>query len=238
MERPTHPQEPDIRALSRNVIRGILCDAEGVTIDTEAVWDEAQKLFLERRGIKYDRAQLKPLLSGRTLAEGESIMHGLYHYSGDLAANVEERRALVRQLLSARTKFIPGFESFFATVSRTHAVALATAMDVELFALVDERLGLTRLFNGHVVTLPEVAFRSKPNPDLFLCAARKLGLAPANCAVIEDAPLGIRAAVNAGMVAIALTTTYDASLLTEADAICSSFPEVLAALRRRSLPDN
>jgi beta-phosphoglucomutase len=158
-------------------------------------------------------------------------MRDMYKYHGDVASHVHERRALMRELVSVQTKFMVGFERFFAAIRAEYDVALATAMDVELFDLVDDGLGLTRLFGGNVITLREVAFKSKPNPDLFLCAAERLGLSPALCIVIEDAPLGIKAALKAGMFAIALTTTYDAGLLREANVICSSFDEILTALK-------
>jgi beta-phosphoglucomutase len=208
-------------------IRGILFDAEGVVIDTEVAWDEAQEQFLARRGIPYERLRLKPLLSGRTLAEGAAVMQNMYQYQGDIESQVQERRALIRNLVSGKVNFISGFKSFFHTVQANFDVALATAMDVELFELADARLELTSLFKGNVVTLRDVNFRSKPQPDLFLCAARLLGIPPALCAVIEDAPLGIRAALNAGMFAVGLTTTYDATMLHEAHLICSSFQEIL-----------
>jgi beta-phosphoglucomutase len=222
------------------VIQGILFDAEGVVLDTEPAWDAAQEQFLARRGILYERSKLKPLLSGRTLAEGASIMQRMYGFQGDVASHVEERRALMRDLVSGRTGFIKGFEPFFSAVKHRYAVALATAMDVELFDLVDQRLNITALFGGHVTTLRDVHFKSKPNPDLFLCAARSLNLAPDLLAVIEDAPLGIQAAINAGMFAIAITTTYETTLLSNAHLICSSFEEIFSALPPlpRAKPDS
>jgi len=211
-------------------IRAVLFDAEGVVIDTEAAWDSAQETFLARRAISYERSRVKPLLSGRTLAEGASLLQSMYDYPGDVASHVEERRAIMRELLGVGAAFVPGFESFFSVVSKTYSVALATAMDVELFDIVDRQLGLRELFGDRVVTLRDVGFRAKPAPDLFLSAAQMLRVAPSNCAVIEDAPLGIAAALKAGMFAIALTTTYRRNLLTSAHLVCSSFVEILAAL--------
>ena len=97
-------------------IRGILFDAEGVVIDTEPAWDEAQRQFLAKRGISYERAKLKPLLSGRTLLEGALLMQQLYGYEGDVASHAEERRGLMRRLVSVRTEFVAGFDSFFSAV--------------------------------------------------------------------------------------------------------------------------
>jgi len=59
----------------------------------------------------------------------------------------------------------------------------------------------------------------KPFPDIYLEAARRLGVAPADCLVIEDAPEGIRAGKSAGCVCVGLSTTFPASVLTEAGAM-------------------
>jgi sugar-phosphatase len=60
--------------------------------------------------------------------------------------------------------------------------------------------------------------RGKPAPDVFLIGAERLGVAPAGCAVIEDAPVGIRAAVAAGMLPVGVATTHPESELREAGA--------------------
>ncbi len=78
-----------------------------------------------------------------------------------------------------------------------------------------------------VVTADDVSF-GKPNPETVLTAARKLGCKPEECLVIEDAPLGIAAAKNAGMKCIAITTTHSAGELKEADKIIRSFDELSA----------
>ncbi len=129
--------------------------------------------------------------------------------------------------------FIAGFEDFFARTRRCFETAMATAMDEELFSVADRKLSLRALFQSRVVTLTDVSYRSKPNPDLFLEAARRAGSEPATCVVIEDAPHGIEAARRAGMASVGLATTYDPSLLSAADLVVRSFDELsLEALAR------
>jgi beta-phosphoglucomutase len=72
-----------------------------------------------------------------------------------------------------------------------------------------------------VVVYPQLGFRGKPHPDIFLEAARQLGVPPAACVVFEDAPLGLEAAHRAGMRAVALTTTLPADDFAE-------FPNLVA----------
>jgi HAD superfamily hydrolase (TIGR01509 family) len=79
-----------------------------------------------------------------------------------------------------------------------------------------------------IVTGEDVA-RTKPNPDIFLAAARLLGLAPRDCAVVEDAPNGIQAAKAAGMRCVAVAQTFPAEQLTAADLIRRTLAEVSLA---------
>ena len=83
------------------------------------------------------------------------------------------------------------------------------------------RFGLDRHL-GTTVN-PDQGFRGKPHPDLFLEAARRLGVAPEHCVVFEDAPLGVEAARRAGMRAVALTTTMAADAFT-------GFPNLVCAV--------
>ncbi|MFZ0298319.1 MAG: HAD-IA family hydrolase, partial [Candidatus Sulfotelmatobacter sp.] len=68
--------------------------------------------------------------------------------------------------------------------------------------------------------------RGKPHPEPYLKGAELLGMNPAECLVIEDAPAGIQSAHAAGMKVIALTSTYPASALSEADAVVERLDEI------------
>lgn len=208
------------------MLDAIIFDGEGIVVDTEAIWDRGQREFLERRGLVYDRERIKPLLTGRSVLEGVHIMQREYGFSGEPEALAAERIAIVKDLFAQEVKFIEGFEAFFRQVRDRYKTCIATAMAEDLLAVVDRRLGLSRLFDGHIFSLADVGYRSKPNPDLFLYAAARLGSRPANCLVIEDAPHGIEAARRAGMRCVALTTTYRREQLAAADLVTDGYPEI------------
>ena len=215
------------------MIDTIIFDAEGIVIDTETIWDKGQAIFLQRRGFVYDRERIKPLLTGRTLAEGVEVMKQAYRFDGDTEALARERADIVRELFMHETTFIDGFLPFFATVRGRYKTCIATSMDQELLELVDQHLNLSALFENRIYTLDKVGFRSKPNPDIFLYAAQQLESSPENCVVIEDAPHGIDAAKRAGMCCIAISTTYDPGKLQQADLIVNAYTEIdLAAVNR------
>ncbi|MBI5014263.1 MAG: HAD family phosphatase [Deltaproteobacteria bacterium] len=207
-------------------IEAILFDAEGIVVDTETLWDREQEEFLQRRGFPYDRARLKPLLTGRSLVEGVRILQEELGFGGDTGDLARERRRIARALFTGEVRWVDGFPEFFERVRERFKTAIATAMDPDLLRLADERLGLSARFPGTIVTLSDVGGRGKPDPALFLCAAARLGVLPPRCLVLEDSPHGVEAARRANMRCVALTTTYAPETLRGADAIVGSFAEI------------
>jgi beta-phosphoglucomutase-like phosphatase (HAD superfamily) len=213
------------KAFSR-VHETIIFDGEGVVIDSEPIWDQSQREFLLRRGIAYDREKIKPLLAGRSLEDGVLVLQKQFHIPGDPAALARERMEIVRNLFEAEVQFVPGFLEFYRGVSPRYKTCVATVLSGELLAIVTAKLNLTALFDSRIYNTEQTNLPSKPQPDVFLYAARQLGSDPAQCIVIEDSPNGIQAALAAGMFTIALTTTFGPGQLQGADLIVNSFAEI------------
>lgn len=93
-------------------------------------------------------------------------------------------------------------------------------------SLTKKHLPLDSFFGNHIYTIADAGGRGKPHPDVFLCAAQKIGQEPRNCIVIEDAPKGIAAAKSAGMQAIGITTSVAKEHLTDADMVVAAFAEI------------
>lgn len=104
-------------------------------------------------------------------------------------------------------------------------LALATSSRRVKMEKVMQQLGLLHFFE--VIVTGEEVVHGKPAPDIFLLAAKKLDVDPADCIVFEDAVRGVEAAKNAGMYCIAITNTHVADKLTGADLIIDSFEELL-----------
>jgi beta-phosphoglucomutase-like phosphatase (HAD superfamily) len=208
------------------MIDAIIFDAEGVVFDSETIWDKGQREFLGRRGISYDRRVLKPQLTGRSLVEGVRVMQDLYGFSGDLQELARERIDIVRPFFETEVRFLNGFLEFFMQFRSNYKTCIATSLASNLLASLEKSLQLSSLFAGNVFSIADVGNVGKPAPDLFLFAARRLDTQAAHCLVIEDAPLGIAAAKRAGMRCVALTTTYEREMLTEADLIVESFAQL------------
>jgi beta-phosphoglucomutase len=209
------------------MITTIIFDAEGVVFDTESIWDDAQVEFLGRRDITYERDVLKPLLTGRSLIEGVRTMQSLYGFPGDPELLAQERLSIIKELFVSGVNFIDGFLDFHQHVQRHYKACIATAMDRSLFQLVESTLHLNKLFAKNIFFIDDVGGKGKPQPDIFLHAARQLQSIAQECLVIEDAPLGVIAAKHAGMKCIALTTTYRREKLSEADVVVENFAQIL-----------
>jgi beta-phosphoglucomutase len=207
-------------------ITTIIFDADGVVIDSEKNWDDAQVEFSRRHGIPHEREKLKPLMAGRSQAEAIEMLKAEYGITGDTQSLAAERTELVKRGFQNGVEFMSGFREFFQRVRSDYQTCIATSMPEELLAIVDSRLGLSGLFGGQIFSLVAVGYRSKPNPDIFLHAAKQLGVEPASCLVIEDAPHGVEAARRAGMKCIGLTTTFDRQTLSRADCVVNSFAQI------------
>ena len=215
----------------------IVFDGEGVVIDSEKLWDRGQEEFLRRRGATYDRAKIKHLLAGRSMAEGVRVLQAEYGFDGDVEALARERIEIVEDLFRREADFVPGFEKFYARVRYKFKTCLATMMPKRLLDVVIARLELRDLFGEHIYSPDSNALAGKPAPDLFLYAARQLESPPANCIVIEDSPVGIEGARRAAMYCIGIATTFSPEKLAQADRVVRSFDEIeLCQSLERTLP--
>lgn len=208
------------------MIDTIIFDGDGVVVDTEKIWDIAQEEFLRRRGLVYAREKIKHLLTGVSLEDGTRIMKQEYGLQGDSETLSRERVEIVKDFLESKVEFIYGFQEFFENIRARYKTCMATSMAEELLRIIDLRLGLFKLFDGRIFSLADVEYHSKPNADLFIHAVRQLESKVENCVVIEDAPHGVEAARRAGIICIALTTTYDREKLSAADVVVDSYSQI------------
>ena len=203
----------------------VIFDYDGVIVLTEDAWDEADIRFLASHGVTgIDPKVYKPQIVGRSLVQGAEMLGELFGVVGDYELLGEQRFQFAKQALSEKVEFVPGFLEFKKNLKLKSAVA--TASHPDLFKIVDERLGISKMFDNRVYYISDVGNKSKPEPDIFLYAAKNIGVRPERCAVIEDSPNGILAAKRAGMKAIGITTTFSRDLLSEADIVVDSYSDI------------
>ena len=157
--------------------------------------------------------------------------------SDERARELDERKeALYREIIRANFPAMDGSaELVEALAADGFRVAIGSSGPPENVALVLEQFTAGRRIDA-VVTGADVT-RGKPDPQVFLLAAERLGVPPASCAVVEDAVHGVTAALRAGMAAIALTGTLEREALSAADAVVDSLRQ-LSPQRIRALIDS
>ena len=128
-------------------IKAIIFDAEGVVVDTEALWDKSQDVLLGRRNLEYDRDYLKPRMAGQTLLQGAELMVDYYKLSENPHHIAQERHVLIHELFENEIAFIPGFTAFIDHLNRSDLKrSVATAMKKSLMVMVEQKLQLKQVF--------------------------------------------------------------------------------------------
>ena len=183
------------------MVAAIVFDLDGVLIDSEAIWDEARRdLVLGRGGHWLPEAQ--SAMMGMSAPEWSRYMQhslGVDMPPDEISAAVVTR---MEQLYRRHLPLLPGARDAVLALGQRWPLALASSSNRPLIDLVLNLAGLTRAF-AETVSAEEVA-RGKPSPDVYLEAARRLGVDAAACAAVEDSTNGLRAAAAAGMAVIAV----------------------------------
>jgi beta-phosphoglucomutase len=208
------------------MIRGVLFDLDGVIVDTLHYHYLAWKHMFEKHGGSPVSEQTVLLHEGRNSREILPILMketGVTIPETRQAAFIEEKRAYYRSIVHV-TQYPGAFEAIDELRRRGLKVALVTAC-----ALKNMQHSLNSEQQAHfdfIITGDEVA-QAKPFPDPYLTAARQLGLRPEECIVVENAPLGIEAARNAGMPCVAIETTLGKEYLASADYVLQNITDIL-----------
>jgi HAD superfamily hydrolase (TIGR01509 family) len=183
------------------VTEAVVFDLDGVILDSEEIWDEAREQLARERGGRWsDRAQRD--MMGMSSTEWSGYLHDVV---GVADPPEEINREVVRRMLERYAERLPLIDRADAAVRRLSArwpLGLASSSNREIIEHALEMSGLAPLFRV-TVSSEEVA-RGKPAPDVYLEAARRLGVDATRCAAIEDSGNGIRAARAADMRVVAI----------------------------------
>jgi beta-phosphoglucomutase len=184
-------------------IQGFIFDLDGVLTNTAEWHYRAWQRLADEAGLPFDR-QANEALRGVSRRESLLLIVGKKHYSETALQEMMERknRYYVESIQDITPQdILPGALELLEELRRS-GIKIAIGSASKNAKTVIEKLGLTdhvdAIADGYSVDRP------KPAPDLFLYAAAQLGLDPAHCVVVEDAAVGIEAAIAAGMWTIGL----------------------------------
>jgi HAD superfamily hydrolase (TIGR01509 family) len=212
------------------VTDAVVFDMDGVLIESEEVWDAVREAYVRERGGRYDD-EIQRAMMGMSSPEWSRYLHE----TAGLSESPETINADVVQLmLAAYREHLPLVDGAVDAVRRLaerFPLAVASSSNRPLIDAVLDVSGLKECFLA-TVSSEEVA-RGKPAPDVYLEAARRLGVASKRCAAVEDSHSGIRSARAAGMRVIAFPNpSYppDADALAQADVVIRSLDELTPEL--------
>jgi beta-phosphoglucomutase family hydrolase len=200
-------------------------DWDGVIIDSSAQHKKSWELLAEEEGRGLPDGHFKKGFG----MKNESIIPGVLHWTGDpeeIDRLSERKEEIYRELLKKDgIKPLPGVRDFLEKLqaagipcvvgSSTLRINIETALDLT---------GLHRYF-PNIISAKDVE-HGKPNPEVFLKAAGRIGIPPERCVVFEDAHHGIEAALAAGMKAVGITSTHAKDTLEEAHRVVHSLEEL------------
>lgn len=197
-------------------IRGILWDMDGVLIDTTDAHFEAWRQIMAKQNMELDRQYFLGALGMNNVGAIEYLFRRpVNQREVDAIGTMKEE--LFRKILRGRVNLLPGVQEwleFFNTHDFLQAVA-TSAPWANIDTLFDET-GIRHFFQA-IVSAYDMP--GKPDPYVFLEAAKKLGLKPEECMVIEDSVAGVEAARRGGMKCLAIETSNPADKLTRADLV-------------------
>jgi HAD superfamily hydrolase (TIGR01509 family) len=178
---------------------GVIFDCDGVLVNTEAIVTDIEIAAMAKLGVRYEPADFIARYVGTSMADFKSGLNADHHrvHGRDLPDGFfDALKAEAYGELAARIEALPGVFDFASSLAAPRAVA--SSSDRDMLGLKLRRTGLAELFGAHVHSAQDVE-TAKPAPDLYLRAARHLGVDPAQSLAIEDSASGVRAAVAAGM---------------------------------------
>jgi HAD superfamily hydrolase (TIGR01509 family) len=198
--------------------RAVVFDMDGVLTDSEPLINAAAVAMFRERGVEVHPDDFLPFVG-----TGENrYIGGVAEKHGVMLDITEAKRRtyeIYLELVPAQLHAFPGAATF---VQACRAAGLLTAVASSADRIKIEanlhKIGLLPPTWDAIVCAEDVVHK-KPAPDIFLAAARKLGLNPDQCVVIEDAVNGIQAARSAGMFCIGVAQTFPADKLREANLV-------------------
>jgi HAD superfamily hydrolase (TIGR01509 family) len=183
------------------LIRAVIFDLDGLLLDSESAWDGGRRALVAEHGLEWPAGATEAML-GMSSPEWSRYVHEELRVPLEPAQISERVVAHVLETYAKRLPSLPGAEAAVGRLAERWPLALASSSNREVIERVMETSGWDDVF-GAWVSSEEVA-RGKPAPDVFLEAARRIGVDPRDAAGIEDSHNGILAARAAGLRTIAV----------------------------------
>jgi beta-phosphoglucomutase len=207
-------------------IRAVIFDMDGVLVDSEPLINAAAIAMFREKGLLVQPDDFLPFVgAGEDRYIGGVAEH--YGFPLDLPAAKQRTYEIYLDLVPSRLEAFPGAFDLVQDCQKVGLlIAVASSADEIKVRANLQKIELPIGFWDAVVMGEDVK-NKKPAPDIFLSAARKLGVTSPECVVVEDAVSGVQAAKTASMRCVAVGTSFPAERLQEADVVRNSIKDVL-----------
>ncbi|HCK41519.1 MAG: haloacid dehalogenase [Planctomycetaceae bacterium] len=210
----------------------VIFDVDGVLVDSYQAHLQSWQQMLSEQDVQFTEDQFRATF-GRTSGDILKELRGSSTSASELQAFDDRKEALYREIIRENFPAIDGARELIDSLAAAGiALAVGSSGPPENIKLTLDCLGCSEKFAVQVTRVDVT--RGKPDPQVFQIAGQRLGVQPALCCVVEDAPAGIEAANQAEMISIGLTGTATRKELDHADLVIDSLreltPEVVTRL--------
>jgi len=199
--------------------------------DTDHIWNSATRKLITDKGVNLTQdleSEINFKTRGLAMIKTCQIIKELTNITDPVEKLILEKSKIACEMYEQKIEFINGFLKFHQTITKIYNLktGIATNADDATLEIAKRKLKLENLFGKHIYNISHVNNVYKPNPDLYLHAAKQLGLDPKECVAIEDSAHGVKAAKSAGMFCIGINTSKNKKFLEESDFIIDHYDEI------------
>lgn len=206
-------------------IKAILFDLDGTLLDNNEYHFKSWKRYLEQSRKEISDEDYKENISGRTNKDAVEHIYGKQMSEDEAAEYYLEKEKIYREMFAPVIAPIKGLPEFLEDVKQHNILmAIATSGIQVNIDFMFQHVPIKQYFE--TIVKGEDIENGKPEPDIFLKTAERLGVSPNQCVVFEDSTAGVQAGKAAGMKVVALTTTHTKEELHEADLVITDYTEV------------
>ena len=211
------------------MIRAILFDMDGVVLDSEPLYMNAEIRLFRQYGVEIPNQDWK-LFRGCTEESFYKISMERYGIQEEEAIFRQRGRTLVFEEFSKHLQFMDGFLSLITWVRQKFATGLGTSSSKDVFEFVNNRMQIKKYFD-HIM-YGGMTNNGKPHPEPYLTMMKKLDVVSEECVIIEDSIHGITAGLASGAKVIALTGSVNPEDMPVPDKIVSRLTEITESMIR------
>lgn len=216
---------------SKNQIKAIIFDMDGVIIDSEPIQSKSLEILLKKHG-KKPKYSKQGLIHTVGIAGNEAYLELIkkYNLKEDMEVLRNERRKIFVELINKELKPMYELKPLIKNLKQHgFKVALASNRFIDHVLMMVKNLGLKLHFDEIIGHSPDM--RTKPHPDIYLKTAKKLKIPVKYCIALEDTEYGVASAIAAGMKVIAIPNRYTAHQdFSKATKVVSSLEEISVEL--------